>query len=341
MDSLTHIALGAIMGDAIAGRQLGKKAMWLGALFQTIPDLDVAAAAWMDLPHELMGHRGFTHSLLFVLLIAALIALAATRWQHKRSISTKHWFLFALAELLTHLLLDGFNNYGTGWLEPFSHHRFSFNAIYVVDPFFSLLPIIGMIVLFLLPVYYKNRTKLHWLFLLLPALYLGYALVNKSLVDKKLQQNIAANFPRAGQSFSTPAPFNVWLWFIVVAQDDGFYYGYRSVFDRTAHIDFNFVHANRDLLQPYQNDPAVQVLKRFSQGFYTVTQQGDSLVFNDLRFGQTAGWANPTNPFVFHYYLNYPDANTLVVQRGRLSGWNKQAIGRYVRRVFAFIETKQ
>ncbi|HQD08843.1 MAG TPA: metal-dependent hydrolase, partial [Flavihumibacter sp.] len=95
MDSLTHIALGAIMGDAIAGRQLGKKAMWLGALFQTIPDLDVAAAAWMDLPHELMGHRGFTHSLLFVLLIAALIALAATRWQHKRSISTKHWFLFA------------------------------------------------------------------------------------------------------------------------------------------------------------------------------------------------------------------------------------------------------
>ena len=45
MDSLTHIVVGAVMGDAIAGRRLGRKAMWLGALFQTIPDFDVIAAA--------------------------------------------------------------------------------------------------------------------------------------------------------------------------------------------------------------------------------------------------------------------------------------------------------
>ncbi len=333
MDSLTHIAVGAVMGDAIAGHRLGRKAMLLGALFQTIPDFDVVAAAWMDLPHELVAHRGFTHSLLFVLLLSAVIGWLAPRWLKKQPMTTLHWFLFAGAEMLTHLFLDGFNNYGTGWLEPFSHHRFSFNAIYVVDPFFTLLPLVGMVVLWIAPLRQEKRILLQRLFLLLPALYLGYALFNKSRIEKTLRATIAAKFSPAENHFSTPAPFNTWLWFVVVKKDSGFYYGYRSVFDRSDSIDFHFVNAHRSWLQSLADDPAVQTLKRFSQGFYTVDKKGDSLVFSDLRFGQIAGWSDPTNPFVFYYYLNHPEGNELIVQRGRLAGWNGPSIRKYWERV--------
>ena len=39
MDSITHIALGACMGEAFLDRKLGKKAMLWGALAQSIPDI--------------------------------------------------------------------------------------------------------------------------------------------------------------------------------------------------------------------------------------------------------------------------------------------------------------
>ena len=69
MDSITHLALGACMGEAFAGKTLGKKAMLWGALAQSIPDIDFLASFWMNTTSNLLAHRGFTHSLLFCALI--------------------------------------------------------------------------------------------------------------------------------------------------------------------------------------------------------------------------------------------------------------------------------
>ena len=44
MDSLTQIVLGAAVGQAVAGRQIGNRAMLYGAIAGTIPDLDVIAS---------------------------------------------------------------------------------------------------------------------------------------------------------------------------------------------------------------------------------------------------------------------------------------------------------
>ncbi|MFN6374619.1 MAG: metal-dependent hydrolase, partial [Chitinophagia bacterium] len=54
----------------------------------------------------------------------------------------------------------------------------------------------------------------------------------------------------------------------------------------------------------------------------TVEKQQDTLVFNDLRFGQINGWQNPRSGFTFHYYLSHPEDNDIVVQRGRFAGFN-------------------
>ena len=59
----------------------------------------------------------------------------------------------------------------------------------------------------------------------------------------------------------------------------------------------------------------------------------DTLIFNDLRFGQIMGWQNPRNNFVFHYFLKDSADNKLVVQRGRFSGWNKDALNSLLRRI--------
>jgi inner membrane protein len=87
------------------------------------------------------------------------------------------------------------------------------------------------------------------------------------------------------------------------------------------------------LLQPYIQQENVQQLTRFSQQFYTVDKRNDTLLFNDLRFGQVIGWQNPREKFAFHYFLQYPEQNKLVVQRGRFEGWNSQTVEALMKRI--------
>ena len=86
---------------------------------------------------------------------------------------------------------------------------------------------------------------------------------------------------------------------------------------------FSFFPKNDSLLTPIADHKDLQNLVRFSRQFYTVEKWGDSLVFNDLRFGQIIGWHDPKEKFVFHYFLQHPEDNNLVVQRGRFAKWDK------------------
>lgn len=333
MDSLTHLAIGACMGEAFAGKQLGRKAMIWGALAQSIPDIDFISSFWMDTASGLLAHRGFTHSLLFAAGITPLFAYTAERWHRPHNIRLRQWMIFFGAAILVHLFIDAFNNYGVGWFEPFSHARISFNAIYVADPFFSLWPAIGAGVLFFKRTRLPGRSK-WWKFGLgMSALYLLYCTYNKARIDHDTRAILDKQHIAYTRYFTTPAPLQNWLWFVVAGNDSGYYIGFRSLFDKEQRIDFQYFPRNQSLLQPVAGHEDLQRLIRFSQQFYTVERWGDTLVFNDLRFGQIIGWEHPRGRFVFQYYLQQPDANELVVQRGRFEGWNRRSFMALIKRI--------
>lgn len=333
MDSITHIALGACIGEAFFGRGFGKKAMLWGALAQSAPDIDFLGALWLTTDENLLAHRGFTHSVLFALLVAVFLALLAEKIHRPRNIRFGKWVIFFLTEVLIHLFIDGFNNYGVGWFEPFSHHRYTFNSIYVADPLFSVWAGIAIIMLFRLHSYHPRR-RFWWRFgTVLPFLYLGWCTMNKLMIDKEVKGILQQQQIHYTRYFTTPAPFTNLLWYVVAGDDNGYHVGFRSVFDTEKQIAFSYFPRNDELLKPIAGQEALQHLIRFSQQFYTAELWGDTLVFNDLRFGQILGWQNPKGKFVFHYLLNHPDDNTLVVQRGRLTGWNEQVISGYLRRI--------
>jgi inner membrane protein len=333
MDSLTHIAIGACIGELFFDRSIGKKSLLWGALAQSLPDIDFIAGSWMPVSQELLAHRGFTHSLLFIAIMTPLFALTADRVHRPHDITMKKWLLFFWLEMFVHIFLDGFNNYGTGWLEPFSHTRFSFNAIYVADPFFSIWPAIAAVFLFLLPIFSVRRKFWMRFGILLPALYLLYCVVNKFTIDRQVRKIFAAQQIPHDHYFTTPAPLNNWLWFVVSGDEKGYYVGFRSLFDSRPGMDFQFFPRNDSLLRPIADHEEVQQLKRFSQGFYTIEKWGDTLVFNDLRFGQIIGWKEPREQFVFHYFLEHPNDNKLVVQRGRFAKWDKEVALSILRRI--------
>jgi inner membrane protein len=334
MDSITHIALGACMGEAFLDRKLGRRALLWGALAQSAPDIDFVASFWMDTPSSLLGHRGFTHSFLFVALTSLFLALLAERFHRPHNIRFRRWLQFFAGVIFIHVFIDAFNNYGVGWFEPFSHKRISFNAIYVADPFFSVWSGVALLMLIFIKHSSVNSRKKWWTMgLLMSGIYLLYCLFNKQMIDREVKQILKKQNIRYTRYFTTPTALQNWLWYVVAGNDSGYYVGYRSVFDSKKQIDFEYFPRNDRLLDSVEDTEGLQKLKRFSQEFYTAEEWSDTLVFNDLRFGQVVGWRYPKNNFVFHYFLKDSADNKLVVQRGRFEGWNMDAFRALVKRI--------
>jgi inner membrane protein len=334
LDSITHIALGAVTGEAIAGRSFGKRAMFIGALAQSIPDIDFIAAAFLPAADNVLVHRGFTHSFVFGIITTIALGYLARRLHRERDFPLSMWFLFIGVEIFIHLFIDACNAYGIGWFEPFSHQRISFHILFVADPFFSAWPGIA---LFLLMGIRSNAVALRRVIiatsLILTATYFFYALYNKVTMESRMQTFLAKKGIPYTSLLTTPTPLNSWLWFAAIEDENGFHTTYHSVNEDDNKILLTYFPRNKNLIDSMSDDHELQQLLRFSQGKYTVEQRGDTLLFNVLRFGQIAGWANPKAPFVFHYYLNYPEANLMVVQRGRFSNWNQQTFNRMIERI--------
>lgn len=334
MDSLTHIVLGAAIGELVAGRKLGKKALLIGAVVNSLPDLDFLAAFWLDTSRSVCFHRGITHSLLFVILVTLLLAALARRIFRRADMGFGKWAFFLGLELFTHILIDAFNAYGTGWFEPFDHYRISFNVLFVADPFYSIWLGVAALALVILRRGHPGRRRWAWFGLFLSTLYLCYALANKWVVDRAVEQRLVSEGMGNRRFFTTPTPFNSLLWYVVVADSTGFHTGYRSVFDAPQRpLELQWQPTNEAALRLFHGRNDIGYLLRFAQGYYTVGRRGDRPVFNVIRFGQMQGWRDPAAPFVFHYFLDAPSGNKYVVQRGRWKNWNMTALSAYLRRI--------
>jgi inner membrane protein len=332
MDSITHIVLGATVGELVAGRRLGKRAMFLGAIANSLPDIDFLASIWLSTAKDVWAHRGITHSFLFVLVVTPLLAWLARRlWPHI-GISLRGWMYFFGLQLFLHIFLDAFNAYGTGWFEPFSHYRVSWHVLFVADPLYTIWLLVTTVVL---AFFAKDRARRKWALvgLIGSTFYLCCCIVNKFRIDEIVRSDLQQKGVYYSRYFSTPTPLNSFLWYVVAADSGGFHTGYRSIFDHGP-THFRWQPRNDSLLRPFRMQEDVRYLLQFSQGYYTVEHWGDTLVFNDLRFGEIRGWADPKARFVFHYFLQWPGHNAVVVQRGRMSGWNRRTVRVFWRRIW-------
>lgn len=324
MDSLTHIVPGACIGEAFIGRNIGKKAMVWGAVARSLPDIDFLAAFWLSPSENLLAHRGFTHSLLFACIAFPALALMADRWHRPHNVTIRRWLWFFAAEIPAHILPDGFNAYGTGWLEPFSHYRFSLNTIFVADPLFTLFPAPGCMMLMILKRKDPQRKYRYLTGLAGSSLYPAICLFNKAGMERDVRRILKERNISYDRYMTAPTPFNNLLRYVVAGNDSGYHIGFRSVTGSESELRLRYFPRNDELPATVSDHESVQRLKRFSKGFYTVERRNGTIVFNDLRFGQIAGWKYPDAGFVFYYYLQHPEDNEPVMQRGRFKGWDRE-----------------
>jgi inner membrane protein len=318
----------------VLSKHVGKKALLIGAIAQSLPDIDVIASLWLPVTRNLLVHRGFTHSFFFGILAALLISFLLRRSNAFKNISFYKLCLFFCLQIWLHDLLDTCNSYGTGLLEPFSNERFSFHLLFVADPFFSLSIFAGFIALLILNSAHPARKK--WLYAgLIPAgVYFVAALFHKDTVTERAKYWLQRDHKVYQSLIVTPTPFNSWLWFVVARADSGYYAGYRSVYDHDEYpFSFTWYPRNEHLINNVDSATNLRDLVTFADNYYTISKQGDSAVFSVMRFGQVMGWNDPKARFIFQYYIHPTADNTLVVQRGRFEGWDRGVLKRLFYRI--------
>jgi len=118
------------------------------------PDLDVLSR-FGGSAFALNHHRGFTHSLLGVPLVAAVVVAFVYGIWRLRGRKTRNpdlpprWgLLFAYGCLagLSHILLDYTNSYGVRPFWPFNERWYSWDIVYIVEPVILALLILGLVV---------------------------------------------------------------------------------------------------------------------------------------------------------------------------------------------------
>jgi len=111
------------------------------------PDIDLAYTGITEAPlGYLLHHRGHSHTLPGLLAIGAAILMAVRWWPAaRRAINGGRirFYVMVVAALLSHLLLDASNSYGTLLLYPWSSRWFYGDAVFILEP--SLWILLGVV----------------------------------------------------------------------------------------------------------------------------------------------------------------------------------------------------
>lgn len=107
---LTHVAVPVCATIAFGTQRIPASALLVGMFAAIVPDFDGLAFKLGIAYGTMTGHRGFTHTLAFALLLGLLGWWLAPRWRMYRTLG---WAWVALCTL-SHPLLDMLTNGGIG-----------------------------------------------------------------------------------------------------------------------------------------------------------------------------------------------------------------------------------
>ena len=244
MNWIAQAALGAVLGELLLGKRLGKFALLWGALIALLPGYEIVVGWLLNHAHAVMFRHGPFHSLPMAAGISLAIGyLSAFLWKPSAPISQKEAGLIAFAILCAHLLLDCFTAEGASLFWPLSNHHLSFSNLHAKDPLFTaqlLATALGMAWLEV-ETRKKSRSKkkqplgkrqrlCQWGL----GISGGYAALS-ILLKFTVSAGFEADLTRRGITYhrrtEAPASRQILLWRAVVESKNEYRVGYRSVFE--------------------------------------------------------------------------------------------------------------
>ncbi|MGH9396884.1 MAG: metal-dependent hydrolase [Terriglobia bacterium] len=151
MDNLTHTLTGIALAQAGLKHKTRFATLAL-IIASNLPDVDIVTAAGGSITY-LKYHRGITHSLLGLTVLAAILAIvlyiAGRRAAPKKNtplVSLKWLFLVCWIGAACHVLMDFTNAYGVRPFLPFSGHWYALDIMPIIGPWLLLFLVLGLCV---------------------------------------------------------------------------------------------------------------------------------------------------------------------------------------------------
>ncbi|MDP3557202.1 MAG: metal-dependent hydrolase [Bacteroidota bacterium] len=312
MDSLSHIVIGAAIGETFLGKKIGRWGMLLGAIAKSVPDFDLFYTGLADPRAYMCEHRAHTHSLFIEALYAIPIAWLLVKL-FKQKVSFTQMLMFMLACLWGHSLLDWCTNFGTQLLLPFTNENYSLNNLAIVDLLFTL----PMLILVLIAVFYKKnavrRNKLAQASLIYCFVYLGLTFVNKAQAENIVQASILKNNIPATSHITNPTMLNNVLWYSVASNDTTVFIGEFSLLHKQNPITWYSYPRNQYLMQQCKSKKDVEIVRWFGDPYTIAEANGDTLNLYAVKFGRTnMKESELKKTFVFYYKLYQKDGKEMM-----------------------------
>ncbi|ASJ76311.1 metal-dependent hydrolase [Granulosicoccus antarcticus] len=281
MDSISQIVLGASIAHVVLGEKLGRRALLVGAVVGTLPDLDVLVP-YADAIESFTYHRSWSHSLFMLTLFSFPLAVLCKRLMPKAELPFCRWWLALWLVLVTHPLLDGFTVYGTQIWWPLSTPPTAWGSVFIIDPAYTLPLLVGVVMAW----------RRQWLRarpmviagLLISSTYLGWTLVAQHITRQKVSATLAHSAVEANHVLIAPFPFSV-LWRVVVVADDRYFEGYSSLLDGDSEISMQSYSNGKQACSEWLDHWPVQRMDWFTHGAFALSVKDDVLVLSDLRMG--------------------------------------------------------
>jgi len=282
LDSITQAVLGATVATVCVPKQHRRKAVLVGGMLGTLPDLDVFIDYGDDVAN-FTNHRGFSHSLFILFPFSLLLWGILRQFYHPVRTAPKPWLIAILLALITHPLLDAHTAYGTQLFWPLSSSPVMWSTIFIIDPLYTLPLLIGIIIILIKPRAAWAARSLA-LGLIISTSYLAWTWTAKLYVENQIAAAVVEN-KESTRIFVTPTLFSSLLWRSVVIQDDHYAEAYYSFLNPKRSITFNAYSSNKALFDASKKLWAAQRLDWFAQGFIKTEIVNDHLVISDLRMG--------------------------------------------------------
>lgn len=303
MDSVSHIVIGAAIGETLLGKKIGRWGMLLGAIAKSAPDFDLFYTGLSDPRAYMCEHRAHTHSLFIETLYAIPIAWLLIKL-FRNKVSFGRMLVFMLACLWGHSLLDWCTNFGTQLLLPFTNENYSLNTLAIVDLLFTL----PIIILILIAVFHKKnatrRNKLAMASLIYCFVYLGFTFINKVHVEQIVEESLVANNIPVTAHMTNPTMLNNVLWYAVGSNDSTLYIGECNWLHQENPITWHSYPRNVQLMEQCESKKDVAVLQWFGDPYTIAEANGDTLNVYAVKFGRTNMQESELEKtFIFHYKL--------------------------------------
>lgn len=288
MDSATQAALGASVAYAFWGKTMGRRALVLGAVLGTLPDLDVLAYPWLDEVVRLSWHRGISHSVAAAAFAALVVGWVLFRLNRKslsfpRAVHGVFWVWW------THALIDGFNTYGTLLFWPFSETRVQWGNLFVIDPVFSIPLLAGAVLAWLWDAEGMAARRVNLLGLGVAAVVVFWSFLAQERARVRFQQAFPASLGQIQEMYVLATPFNSIAWRALIRNKRGqIIEGTLSLLRRDVAPVFSAPMEVPLLPEGLSDSAPWQALERFSNGWLVGFRNTgeDEVMVCDLRFGR-------------------------------------------------------